>query len=396
MTTRAGASRGARRGLLAGGVAAVLVAGGALGALALRGGHPASTAVGASTGTVARGTVTVDVAAAGTVQASQTRGLSFSTAGTVTALTVKPGDAVTAGRVLATIDRSDAQSAVDDAQTALTSAQQNLADAQTAAAAAAVAASAAAAASASPKPSPKPSSSHAASNPQNSSNPQNASNPQNGSGANQRVSTGTDGIYQATVQVNNAQLTLLQARRRLAGCTITAPIAGTVLAVNGAVGATEQPGSSAFLTVGSVADAQVKAEFSEADVAGIAVGQAATIGLKNQAGTVTGRVSSVDPAGTASGSLVRYAVMVSFDAPPASLLYGQSADVTVTTAAVEDVLYVSSSAVRDVHDDAGTVTVRSGGRDAPRTVRLGLRGDRYTEVSSGLSEGETVVISHAG
>jgi hypothetical protein len=29
-------------------------------------------------------------------------------------------------------------------------------------------------------------------------------------------------------------------------------------------------------------------------------------------------------------------------------------------------------------------------------VRLGLRGDQYTEITSGVSEGETVVISHGG
>jgi multidrug efflux pump subunit AcrA (membrane-fusion protein) len=38
------------------------------------------------------------------------------------------------------------------------------------------------------------------------------------------------------------------------------------------------------------------------------------------------------------------------------------------------------------------VTVRAGGRDQRRTVELGLRGDQYTEIRSGLSEGEQVVL----
>jgi HlyD family secretion protein len=293
-------------------------------------------------------------------------------AGTVSTLTVKAGDPVTAGQVLATIDPADAQSEVDDAQTAVTDAEQRLADARAAAAAAA---------------SPTPSAGSTRAAPPGGTSRTNAN-------STSRASTGTDAVYTATVQLNNARLALLQARRKLAGCTITAPIAGTVLAVNGSVGATEDPGGTAFLTVGSVADTQVKAQFSEADVARVTVGQPATITVKNQAGTLTGKVSSVDPAGTASNNLVRYTVMIGFDQPPTGLLYGQSANVTVTTASADNVLYLPTSAVRDVHDGTGTVTVRAGGRGAPRTVRVGLRGDRYTEITSGLAEGEQVVIDN--
>jgi HlyD family secretion protein len=314
--------------------------------------------------------------------------LSFSTAGTVTVLNVNAGDAVTAGQVLARIDPADAQSAVDDAQTNVTNAEQSLADAKAAASAAA-------------SPTPSATNGHGSSQPSGgtgggSGGSGGGTNSGSGGsgGKTQRASTGTDAIYSATVQLNNAKLALLQAQRKLAGCTITAPIAGTVLSVSGAVGATETPGGTAFISVGSVADTQVKAAFSEADVARVAVGQVATIKLPNQTATVTGKVSSVDPAGTASSNLVRYAVMIGFDQPPAALLYGSSANVTVTTASATNVLYVSTSAVRDVQDGAGTVTVRANGHDEPRTVRIGLRGDQYTEITSGLTEGEQVVITN--
>jgi HlyD family secretion protein len=184
-------------------------------------------------------------------------------------LNVKAGDAVTAGQVLAQIDPADAQSAVDDAQTNVTNAEQSLADAKTAASAAA-------------SPTPSATSGHGSSQPSGGTGggsggsgggSNSGSNSGSGGGNTQRASTGTDAIYSATVQLNNAKLALLQAQRKLAGCTITAPIAGTVLTVSGAVGATENPGGTAFISVGSVADTQVKAAFSEADVARIAVGQ---------------------------------------------------------------------------------------------------------------------------
>ena len=76
-----------------------------------------------STTRVQRGTVTLAVAAAGTIQSSQTRGLSFSMAGTVTEVDVKAGDTVTAGQVLARIDAADAQAAADSAQSRVNDAQ---------------------------------------------------------------------------------------------------------------------------------------------------------------------------------------------------------------------------------------------------------------------------------
>ena len=127
-------------------------------------------------------------------------------------------------------------------------------------------------------------------------------------------------------------------------------------------------------------------------MAHLAVGQAATITLPDKAGhTFTGKVSQVSPAGTTSGRLVKYPVMIAFDQVPADLLYGQSANVAVTTQSVSDVLYVSSAAVTTNADGTATVTVRANGQDQTRTVQIGLRGDQYTEIKSGLSEGESVV-----
>jgi HlyD family secretion protein len=81
---------------------------------------PPATAV--ATTTVSRGTVTLQVSASGTVQAAQSRGLSFSMAGTVTEVDVAPGTTVKSGQVLAKIDPTTAEANV-------TSAQQRVSDA---------------------------------------------------------------------------------------------------------------------------------------------------------------------------------------------------------------------------------------------------------------------------
>jgi len=193
----------------------------------------------------------------------------------------------------------------------------------------------------------------------------------------------------AEQQLTNATLALRLAQNKLDGTTITAPVGGKVLSVAGTVGAQQTPGGNGFIVLGEVADTAVRAQFSEADVARLAVGQSATITLPNKdSQQLTGKVSQIDPAGTASGRLVRFGVLIAFDAVPPDLLLGQSANVAVTTASAADVAYVPSAAVTG---DA-TVTVRSHGRDQRRTVLVGLRGDRYTEIRSGLAEGDEVVI----
>ena len=347
------------------GVVVALAASG-LAALLLTGHATATATSSATTAIVKRGTVAQTVSAAGTVQAASTRGLSFGTSGTVTVLGVKAGDAVTAGQVLAKIDDSDAQDAVDSAQTAVDSAETTLARAK---------------ASASATPSASSANASAA-----------AGGNRTGNGGNGGSGATTDSLMSAQQQLNNAELALSQAKQALAGTVITAPAAGRVLTVNGGVGDTETPGSTPFLSLGAASDTVVSASFTESDVAQLAVGQAATVTLPDK-GTqsYTGKVSQVDPVGTASNKLVRYSVLIAFDQPPADLLYGQSANVVITTQSVSNVLYVSSSAVRPGADGSATVTVRANGQDQQRTVQIGLRGDQYTEIRSGLSEGESIV-----
>jgi multidrug efflux pump subunit AcrA (membrane-fusion protein) len=85
---------------------------------------------------------------------------------------------------------------------------------------------------------------------------------------------------------------------------------------------------------------------------------------------------------------------VTFDAAPTDLLVGQSANVMVTTANAAKVLAVPSSAVSGIKGASGSVTVRrsADGATEVRTVGVGLLGDQTTEITSGLTEGDVVVL----
>ncbi|MBV1852098.1 efflux RND transporter periplasmic adaptor subunit [Catellatospora tritici] len=408
-----------RRGLLvaAGLVVVAAVAAGAV--LLLDTDDAASTPP--ATVQVERGDVTASVAASGKVAPVATRELGFTLSGTLTSVTVKPGDEVTPGQVLATIDAADAQAAVDDATNALSQARQTLTDAEdaadasaaskaSAAACASVAAKAAAlstktstsaapSATATTSPSVSASASpRASASPQASASPRPSANSggdcgssgggSNSGGANSGGGRGSggDAIYSAQVSVNKAVQTLARAERDLAGTEITAPVAAKVLTVSGRAGDEVRAGT--FITLGVVEQMMVQAQFAEADAVTLAVGQQAKVTLANRPGeTLPVTVSQVAATSTTSGSLVRYEVLLSFDGSPDGLLIGQSATASVVLNKAEGVLYLPQSAVRVTGTGTGEVKLVDG---QARQVTVGLRGDGNVEIVAGLADGDTV------
>jgi multidrug efflux pump subunit AcrA (membrane-fusion protein) len=399
-----------RRGAVVTAAVLVVVAVVAVGAWLFTG-DAARVAATSSTAAVKRGTLTVIASAAGTVAPVNSRALTFGTSGTLTEVVVKAGDRVTAGEILAAIDPADAQAALTSAESALGAANTNLtlakqqADEPTQPACVAGAAyllpttpTPSPSASPSPSPAPSPTPSHTATRSPapsatrpNTAAPTCAANNNGGQGQN---SSGTDALLHAQQAANNAELAVEQAKARLAGTTITAPSGGRVLSVAGTVGQNVSAGGSGFIVIGGVDAMVVQANFSEADVAGIKIGQTASVTLANHPDkTYPATVSEINPAGTTSGQLVRYGVQLSFTTVPADLLLGQSANVAVTTASAADVLYVPTAALTDVNGQTATATVRTASGDVSRSVILGLTGDQGTQIVSGLGAGDVVVVA---
>jgi HlyD family secretion protein len=416
-----------RKGWLVGAAAAVVLALGSAGAYLLTGGDEAGTGKQATT-RVNRGTVAAAVAASGTLQPAQTRGLAFSMEGTVTEIRVRAGDQVTAGQALARIDDTDAKEKVSSAQDALDAAEESLdaaEEAESASTSSSAAGCVAAAAYTSPSPSssasPSPSASASRTSPPAGGSPGQSTGPAapttgsggrtngtrgtTGGGANTNGNCansgganagggpngggGTDRILGAQQQVNNAKLQLENAEQDLAGTTIKAPIAGKVLSVAGAVGSRATASGSGFIVLGDVADMQVKASFPEADASGLKVGQKATVTLADRPDeTLAAKVTQVDPIGTADGQMVRFGALLAFDKVPGDVLSGQSANVRVEIESVSNVLYVPAGAVH-----GSTVKVVRGAATEERQVEVGLRGDQYAEIRAGLTEGEEVATS---
>lgn len=156
---------------------------------------------------------------------------------------------------------------------------------------------------------------------------------------------------------------------------------------------TSSSSTNAVLYISNFTTPYIKLQASEVDIPKIKPGQKATITLDAYEGkTYVGTVEQVDTAGTISSGVVTYNVFVSFLAPPDNLRPGMSATVNIETAKKDDVLYIPSAAVQK-NNGQTTVRILQNGQVTSVPVETGLTSDSDTEITSGLTEGETVVRS---
>jgi RND family efflux transporter MFP subunit len=190
-------------------------------------------------------------------------------------------------------------------------------------------------------------------------------------------------VLQAQQAVDNAQA-------QLDAATLTAPIDGTIIAVNIAAGV-DAPSGDAIQLIGK--DMQVTADFSEADIPSLAVGQDASVTVTATNDVLAGKVTSIDPLAATSGgsSVVSYAVTVDLGAVPAQVMSGMSAQVAVTLAESDNVIAVPAIALVGSN---GTYSVRvmdSTGAITVQPVTVGLVTASLAEIKSGINVGDTVV-----
>jgi multidrug efflux pump subunit AcrA (membrane-fusion protein) len=213
----------------------------------------------------------------------------------------------------------------------------------------------------------------------------------------------TSAVAQAQAQVDSARVGVRQARTTLAQATLRAPADGRVAAVNGTVGQSSSSSSSAdsssdststatgFVTLVSAQTLEVTADVAEADINDVKVGQPVAVTISADDKQLSGRVAEVADTSTVTNNVVEYAVTVRLDRGHGVKL-GQTAQLVITTGSKDSVLRVSSSALTTV-GNVTTATVRAtDGTTTTRQVTTGLEGDSYTEVLSGLQDGDVVVL----
>jgi macrolide-specific efflux system membrane fusion protein len=204
----------------------------------------------------------------------------------------------------------------------------------------------------------------------------------------------------------SAQAQLNSALADLAGATMVAPAAGTVVAIASEVGepigttTIGTQGTSGFIILAALDEFVVTADFAEGDVVGIAVGQKVTVEFdalpdEPRVGQVThvAPFGVVDPSGA---SLTTYEVTISVPNAPQGLRAGMTAQASITTEQRTGVVAAPVTALVPT-DEGFIVRVQSeDGTIANVDVEVGIRGGYYVEIVSGLAEGDRVVTGSDG
>ena len=236
----------------------------------------------------------------------------------------------------------------------------------------------------------------------------------------------------ADIEVRRAQLRNAQAAARVAqqdvdNTVLYAPVAGVVSAINGRVGefvgeatgttpvapgstatlpetselaSSSSSGSSggstagAFMVLNNVDSFQLVVPFEESDAARIAVNQPVEVtvdALPDLRAPAT--VLAIAPAGTPSSGIVQYnATIVLREGSDTRLRDGQTALANVIVDSVDNALRVPSATVRR---EGSTTIVDVRGEDnqpVPTPFEAGAVGDEYTQVLSGLREGQELLL----
>ena len=193
-------------------------------------------------------------------------------------------------------------------------------------------------------------------------------------------------VQEATID-NAREIMELQANR-LASLKVRPGFSGVLQQVPVEVGQRVGPGTN----LARVADpTRLKAELKIAETSAkdVDVGQPADIDTRS--GIIAGRVSRKDPA-AANGSVL---VDVSLtDALPRGAVPDLSVDGTVQLERLENILYVGRPSLGQDQSTVGLFRLRPNSGDADRVqVKLGRSSVNAVEVISGLTEGDTVVLS---
>ncbi|MFD1697293.1 efflux RND transporter periplasmic adaptor subunit [Roseibium aestuarii] len=216
-------------------------------------------------------------------------------------------------------------------------------------------------------------------------------------------------------QVQSAQVSVETAQANLGYTRITAPMAGTVLAIVNQEGQTVNAAQSAptLVVLGDLTTMTVRAEISEADVVQVKPGQKvrfSIIGEPDKAYEST--LESIEPApesitsdsaisssssSSSDTSAIYYNGIFHIANPDGHLRTYMTAEVEIILGEARDVVLVPTSAVQKGAGLARpTVSVvTASGSVEPREVETGLDDKINVEIRSGISEGERIVTGQA-
>ncbi|KJF15839.1 efflux RND transporter periplasmic adaptor subunit [Acidithrix ferrooxidans] len=195
-------------------------------------------------------------------------------------------------------------------------------------------------------------------------------------------------------KVSLAQANVADATAQLSLATLTSPIAGTVASIGVGIDSSVRAASSSseFVIIGGSNDYTATFSASPSQLPMIHLGSKATVTPDMTMVPVAGTVTAIGAANT-SASATTYPVTITFAANNLNHLSGGQASITMDLASAAHVLTVPTSAVT-TNGLLHYVKVLKGSSIKNVTVEIGVVGSIYTQILSGLTPGEPVVLAN--
>ena len=336
----------------------------------------ASSKVQYQTATVTKGTVVATISASGKVLTTNTLAINTQASGVVKKVYVKDGDMVVAGQRLADIELdSDGTLANAKAYASLVSAQNSVNSAN------------------SGYRSTQASLANVYSQISGHSTDETLAQKETRT----KSEVANDNAYDQTKSAAASLVSSLDSYR-LTSPTITAPFSGII----GSVGLVEGmvlSSSTSTTNINSQRVAVIKGDslpvisvsLSEVDVPNVKVGQKVTVTLDSISGsTFTGVVATVDRVGSTTSNVTSYNANIKLDSGSEQILPNMAATANIITSTATDVLSIPSTALIT---QSGTTYAKTlvNGKEVDVAVETGISSDTDTVITSGLTEGETVI-----
>ena len=213
--------------------------------------------------------------------------------------------------------------------------------------------------------------------------------------------------------IKSLQLTLEQkenaledAKEKLKDYYVYAPFGGEISQVSVSNGDAVSSATSLAILITDQKIAELS--LNEIDMAKVQVGDDATLTFDALPDlTLSGKVIEVDPIGIESQGVVSYTIKISLDKNDERLKPGMTVNADIITETKKDTLLLSNSAVKtqgdsnyvevvNKEDISASSEMKNGValNTAPKRqpIKIGISNDEFTEILSGLNEGDYVVL----
>ena len=209
----------------------------------------------------------------------------------------------------------------------------------------------------------------------------------------------SESIQSASETLRGAELSMQSTQDTMNNYTITSPISGTIIEKAAKVGDALSTGSD-LCTIYDLSYLEMTIKVDELQVSSLKVGQSVQVtadAVKDK--TYEGLVTRVSMKGDTSGGTTTYPVTVRID-ETTGLRPGMNANAEIVVAQAKNALTVPNAAIVRgsyvlVRQDSPSAVNADASMSAPEgyvyvKVKTGVSDDNYTQVTSGLSESDTI------